>query len=127
MKNVLRQLVVRKDDALAFEDFRLELEANCQRTFKTELRQFERVELPPIPVEVQPMADNLQPSGQPFAAILRNISESGIGIMFGKDVSARFVEISVPISSDREIKTLLEVEHSTENGMLIGGTPAKQR
>lgn len=122
IRDVLKQFAPQRNDALTFEEFTTALcdEFSGQRS--DEKRGLERVELPPIPAEVQPLGNDLESEGEPFAVILRNISARGIGLMFGKPVDRQFLEIRVSLPNRPELKTIIEVTHCTENGFMIGGT-----
>ena len=122
IKDVLRQLANEVDnDVLPFEEFTREFSSEfSKRARKVEKRDSERTELPPIPVEVLPLDADFEPCGAKFAAIIRNISQRGIGLMFGKDVKCEYLELLVSTPSGTQLKTVIQIRHCTENGILIG-------
>ena len=92
-----------------------------ERPRSSEDRQAERTELPPIPAEVQPLDDNFEPLGKPFFAMVRNISTSGIGLMFGEQVSSKYLQLQIDRPSGGQLSTVVEVKHCTADGVMIGG------
>ena len=108
--------------ALPFQEFAQQFLREFSKFKGSEKREAARKELAPIPADVQPLDDALQPDGQPFFAIVRNISSDGMGLMFGKDVHSKYLEIQISTPSGGKIKTVIEVKHCTEKGMMIGGT-----
>ena len=121
-KDVLRQLAGDEDNGvLPFEEFTREFSSEfSKRPRKTERRDSERTELPPIPAEVQPLDDDFEACGPKFAVIVRNISARGIGLMFGKPVQCKYLELLVGTPSGKQLKTVIEVKHCIENGIMIG-------
>ena len=59
--------------------------------------------------------------GPAFAAIVRSISAKGIGLMFGKPVTTKYLQVQVSTPEGGHLKTVIEVKHCTENGIMIGG------
>ena len=86
-----------------------------------ERRQLPREETPPIPVEVQPLNDAFQPIGPSFYAVVRNISESGLGLMYCDDVCCRFAEVQAVLPSGAILRTVLEIKHCIGAGVMLGG------
>ena len=122
IKDVLRQMASEVDnDVLPFEEFTREFDREfSKRARKTENRESERTELPPIPAEVLPLDADFEPCAPKFAVIVRNISKHGIGLMFGKEVTCKYLELLVGTPSGKQLKTVIEVKHCTENGIMIG-------
>ena len=112
-----------EDDTLSFEDFKSEFsKAFSKGARKVENRESDRTELPPIPAEVQPLSCDLEPEGKPFFVMVRNISEGGIGLMFGEETTCRYLQLQLDTPSGRSLKTVIEVKHCTANGVMIGGS-----
>ncbi len=108
--------------ALPFQDFAQQFLREFSQFKGSEKREAARKELQPIPADVQPLDDALQPDGPPFFAIVRNISPHGMGLMFGTDVHCKYLEIQISTPSGGNLKTVIEVKHCTEEGMMIGGS-----
>lgn len=122
IRDVLNQLTPQAPrDAMTFEDFTRQFCQNLAKPRKHERRGQERVELPPVPVEVQPLNDEFEPEGSPFAAIVRSISAKGMGLMFGKPVQTKYLQVLVNTPGRDELKTVIELKHCTEDGIMIGG------
>ena len=122
IRDVLKQLTPQvPDDAMAFEDFTRQFCQDLAKPRKHERRERERVELPPVPAEVQPLNDAFEPEGAPFAAIVRSISAKGMGLMFGKPVHSKYLQVVVSASGRDQLKTVIELKHCTEAGIMIGG------
>ena len=76
-----------------------------------------------LPVFVQPVNDHLQPVGEPFTAISRNISLGGIGFIASCPVETRLAQIRCQgLFADQSL--LIEIRHQNPVGdfYLIGGT-----
>jgi hypothetical protein len=86
-----------------------------------EERRHKRNETPPIPVIVQPLDENLEPAGSAFQAVLRNITEAGIGLSFGEHVHGNFIRIEGKLPSGKKFKSIIRVRHCTPAGVIIGG------
>ncbi len=86
-----------------------------------EERRHKRTEVPPIPVTVQPLDEKLEAAGSPFPAVLRNITEAGIGLSFGEHVDSKFIQIEGWLPSGRMFKSVIRVRHCTPAGVIIGG------
>ena len=124
IRDVFRQLASELgNDTLPFEEFTCAFAKEfSKRARKTENRDSDRTELPPIPAEVQPLDHDFEPEGTPFAVIVRNISSRGIGLMFGEDTQCKYLQLQVDTPSGKKLKTVIEVKHCTENGIMIGGS-----
>lgn len=86
-----------------------------------EKREQERTETSPIPAEVQPLGDDFQPIGESFHAIIRNVSKSGIGLLFCEPVDTNFFSIQAKAPSGAVLKAVLAVRHRMTAGAMIGG------
>jgi hypothetical protein len=86
-------------------------------------RRKEPREMVSIPVCVHPLDDDLQPAGEAFQGVTRDISYGGVGIFHIHPLQAAhvLVEIFAPDSKSR-MKLLAKVEHCTRFGgfYLIG-------
>ena len=124
IKDLFRELANElENDTLPFDKFTREFAmAFSKRARKVENRNSDRTELPPIPAEVQPLDHNFEPQGTPFSVIVRNISSRGIGLMFGEDTQCNYLQLQVDTPSGKNLKTVIEVKHCTENGTMIGGS-----
>ena len=121
IRDVLRQMAGAADNVLPFEEFTREFSSEfTKRTREIENRESERVELQPIPAEALPLDDDCEPCGPKFAVIVRNISERGIGLMFGKEVQCKYLELLVGTPSGKQLKTVVELMHCSEKGIMIG-------
>lgn len=124
IKDAMRRLAYGvANDFLPFEQFSREFtEAFSKRPRKVEHRNSDRIELPPIPAEVQPLGDDLEPNGDAFFVMVRNISPGGIGLMFGEDTPCRYLQLQVDLPSGKKLRTVIEVKHCTAAGIMIGGS-----
>jgi hypothetical protein len=73
-----------------------------------------------IPVTVQPLDRHFQPEGESFQAEVRNVSRSGIGLVYGTPVSAPFLSIELVTPSGKKVSFIAETRHCTPAGVLIG-------
>lgn len=48
-----------------------------------------------VAVEVQPLDDELNPSGEPFAAVTRDLSAVGIGLLHTRAVLVKFLQVTI--------------------------------
>lgn len=82
-------------------------------------RRSEPRELVAIPVTVQEMSEVLQPIGEPFQAVTRDISYGGIGLFHVSSLEHhRFLKITLvsPERDDVKMTILARVEHTTKCG-----------
>jgi hypothetical protein len=73
-----------------------------------------------IPVMVQPLDAHFQPEGERFQAEVRNISKSGIGLVYGTPVDAPYLLIELVTPSGKKASFIAETRHCTPAGVLIG-------
>ena len=71
-------------------------------------------------VSLQPLDDDLVPIGEPFFAMIRNISVGGIGLMFAKETECKYLQLKVETPAGEHLKTVIEIKHCTANGIMIG-------
>lgn len=70
-----------------------------------------------VPVRVSPLTDDLQPVGEPFEALTRDISFSGVGLFHLQPVDAPYVLIELTAPETLQVFRLLaKVEHCTRFG-----------
>ena len=70
-----------------------------------------------VPVRVSPLTDELQPVGEPFEALTRDISCSGVGLFHLQPVDAPYVSIEMATPETQQvIRLLAKVEHCTRFG-----------
>lgn len=65
-----------------------------------------------VPILTMPLSENLQPIGEPFATISRNISAGGICLMSDRKVAARFVAVQLPRVEGKTIQVAMEIVRS---------------
>ena len=115
-----------KQDAIDTERSFREFVAKLCEEFTTysgpEQRADERRETPPIPVLVQPLDDQYEPEGESFVAVIRNVCNSGIGLMYGDNIDAKYIEIQTVAPSGAVLKCVMEVRHCTAAGVMIGAS-----
>jgi hypothetical protein len=86
-----------------------------QRTVSS--RRAEVRETAAIPVFVQPLDDQLQPVGEEFAAVTRDVSVGGLGLFHTRPVPLGLVQIVMEAPDHGQSRKLLgRVEHSTPCG-----------
>ncbi len=92
-------------------------------SFHEEIRRSERRESVAIPLIVTPLDENLNPTGDEFSAVTRDVCCSGIGLFHTKRLTAPWLEIemSTPVTC-QEMRLLAKVQHCTPVGkfFLIG-------
>lgn len=70
-----------------------------------------------VPVCVVPLTEELLPAGEPFEALTRDISCSGVGLFHLQKVTAPYVSIEMAAPETRQvIRLLAKVEHCTRFG-----------
>jgi hypothetical protein len=86
-----------------------------QRTVSS--RRVEVREPAAIPVFVQPLDDQLQPVGEEFAAVTRDISCGGLGFFHTRPVAPGLIQIVMEAPDHGQSRKLLgRVEHCTPCG-----------
>ena len=110
-----------QDVSNSLEEFVAELRHEVSAYRGPECRKEKRAETPPIPVVVSPLNEAMEPDGKPFSAVLRNLSDGGIGLSFGERVEAEYIEITGVLHSGRIFTTVIHVRHCTPAGVMIGG------
>lgn len=59
-----------------------------------------------VPIRVQPLDDFFRPTGVSFAAVTRDLSAAGIGVLYTKPVKSKYIEITVDFPPDHKILTV---------------------
>ena len=59
-------------------------------------------------ISVQPVDDQLEPTGDPFVAVTKSVSPTGLAITHIRAVTARFLRITLR-ARGREVRTILDV------------------
>lgn len=86
-------------------------------------RRSEPRECVAIPIRVQCLSETLEPLGEPFYSITRDISCGGLGLFHGNRLEANYLQITMQApQSHEQMKLLAKVEHQTRCGgyVLIG-------
>lgn len=86
-------------------------------------RRSEPRECVAIPIRVQCLNEALEPIGEPFHSITRDISCGGMGLFHGHRIDARYLQIIMRApQSHEQMRLLAKVEHQTRCGgyYLIG-------
>ncbi len=83
-------------------------------------RRSEPREAVAIPVQVQPLDNQLQPTGEGFSAITRDISYAGIGLFHRFPIDQGLLQISMSApETHEEMRLLARIEHCTRCGQFF--------
>ena len=69
-----------------------------------------------IPVSAQPLDANFRPTGDVFAAVTKDISTGGIGVIHSEQIVARYLQIEIATQDGEEMSLLAQVKHCTPYG-----------
>lgn len=92
------------------------------RTFPAEQREEPRYTLSAI-IELQPIDENLQPSGEIFQAVSRDISITGIGLTHNRAIDSDLLAVQLTNAEGDQLQTVIQVLRSQpfESTWDIGG------
>ena len=87
-------------------------------------RRSEERHLMAVPVVVQPIDEHSNPTGAPFAAVTRDISPTGVGLVHGESVEAKLLALRMHLGEE-EVNLAVEVKWCRAFGPYhyVGGKP----